>query len=62
MTIGRTSCLETQLKILMFGVPDVVQWVKDMALPQLQCRSELRLGFSPIWILYAKGAALKRQN
>ena len=30
-----------------FGVPAVTQWVKDPALPQLQPRSQLWLGFDP---------------
>ena len=29
------------------GVPSVAQWVKDLALPQLWCRSQLKLRFDP---------------
>ena len=35
------------LKILHGGVPTVVQWLKDLALPQLWYRSPLQLRFDP---------------
>ena len=32
-----------------WGVPAVVQWVNDPTLPQMWCRSQMQLGFSP-WL------------
>ena len=29
------------------STPGPVQWVKDLALPQLRCKSQMRLRFSP---------------
>ena len=37
----------TKIKKQYIGCLLVVQWVKDMALPQLWCRSQLRHGFDP---------------
>ena len=49
---------------LSLGVPTVVQWVKDLVLSQLWCRSQLQLRFNP-WPRgrpYAEGCSQKNKN
>ena len=46
------------------GVPTVAQWVKDLMLPQLWCRSQLWLRFNPLSreFPYAAGVAKKERK
>ena len=56
-------------KIMIRGVPTVAQWVKDLALPQLWCRSQLELRFYPwpgnfrmLWVWPKKEKPKQNQN
>ena len=56
--------LERGVKNDIRGVPTVGQWVKDLELLQLWCRSQLQAGFNP-WpreLPYASGAAEKEKK
>ena len=45
------------------SIPGLTQWVKDLALLQLWCGSQLWLGFCPgLEFPYAAGAAKKRKT
>ena len=45
------------------SIPSVAQWIKDPALPQLPCRSQLCLRYDP-WhgMLYAEGRPKKKEK
>ena len=53
---------DLQLSLRQWGlIPDLVQWTKDLALPQLWHRWQLWLGFDP-WPKKVQGAAKKKKR